>query len=120
MRIFCKTTLVLLTIVLSLAASQDFANLGYGATAASYLTLSTYGKSAALAGATTAWPENCAFSQTNPALVASVKDYVFYLSYQFMTSDRELIAANITGPFNDYVAWGFSVRNSQCRELQGP
>ena len=86
---------IILAFTVAQAGESDFASLGYGEGAAEYLKLPRHAHSAALCGAVTAWQEELAGFQYNPAILDIVgipNGYPIIGTYSFMTLDRKHVA----------------------------
>lgn len=113
--------LFLLTVWFTAALANAFQASGYGEGAAEYLKLPVHAQSASLEGAVTAWRQELAGLQFNPAVLeaADTLSYSLMGSYSFMTLDRKHLAINIAGSIGSYLALGLSFVNHGVENIEG-
>jgi hypothetical protein len=106
---------------LSSAQYAEFASTGYSAGAANYLWRPLNARSAALAGAVTAWTEDLTGAQFNPAIFDAVAQNAIMLdgTYSLMTYDRKHAGVQAAGAFGNYLAYGISFINYGVSDIEG-
>ncbi len=117
-RILISISLIYLTV---LAGESDFASLGYGEGAAEYLKLPRHAHSAALCGAVTAWQEELAGFQYNPAILDIVgipNGYPITGTYSFMSLDRKHVGVDASFAIGDYIAAALSLMNYGVDQIE--
>ena len=116
------TILLLLTFIgAAWAQESDFASSGYAAGAAEYLKLPRHAHSAALCGAVTAWQEELAGFQYNPAILDIVgipSGYPIIGTYSFMTLDRKHVGVDASFSLSDYIAAALSLMNYGVDQIE--
>ena len=113
--------LLLLTFTAAQAGESDFASLGYGEGAAEYLKLPRHAHSAGLCGAVTAWQEELAGFQYNPAILDIVgipNGYPIVGTYSFMTLDRKHVGVDASFAVGDYIAAALSLMNYGVDQIE--
>lgn len=117
-----RTLLLLLLIYLPIwAGESDFASSGYSAGAAEYLKLPRHAHSAALCGAVSAWQEELAGIQYNPAIrdVVIQHEIPVIASYSYMTLDRTHIGIDAATSIGSYLVTGISFNNFSVGDIEG-
>lgn len=103
------------------AQYADFASVGYSAGAADYLWRPLSARSAALAGAVTAWTEDLTGAQFNPAIFDAVPQNSIMLdgTFSLMAFDRKHAGFQAAGAFGNYLAYGISFINYGVSNIEG-
>lgn len=118
-RILIIISLICLT---ARAGESDFASSGYAAGAAEYLKLSRHAHSAALCGAVTAWQEELAGFQYNPAIldiVGNLNGYPITGTYSFMSLDRRHVGVDASIALGSYIAAALSLTSFSIGNIEG-
>lgn len=92
------------------AQSRDFTSSNYAGGAAEYLKLPVHASSAALGTAVTAWRDDLANAQYNPAILDALPQDDLYgiVSFSLLANDRKHYGANIAGTVGTYFVLGIS------------
>jgi hypothetical protein len=116
-------------ILLALSASAQssvFSSSGYASGSAEYLKLPVSAQSAGLCGAVSAWRDNVAGAQYNPAIydVLYEGSYYFDGTYSLMTLDRKHLGFSAAGAIGGYLVAGLTfvsagVDNIESRDSLG-
>jgi hypothetical protein len=115
------TLFAILLPALSFAQYVDFASVGYSAGAADYLRRPLGARSAALAGAVTAWTEDLTGAQFNPAIFDAVPQNSIMLdgTFSLMAFDRKHTGFEAAGALGNYLAYGISFINYGVSNIEG-
>ena len=122
MKQFYIILLILLAFTATQAGESDFTSLGYGEGAAEYLKIPRHAHSAALCGAVTAWRQELAGLQYNPAVLDIVgipNGYPIVATYSFMSLDRKQAGVDASFALGSYIAGGISLSNYSVGEIEG-
>jgi hypothetical protein len=88
------------------AQSSDFVSPGYADGGAAYLDLPLHAHAAALGQAVTAWRDDCAGLQYNPAVLDAANSLRSFISYKLLTDDRTQKGIDIACPAGQFFVLG--------------
>ena len=100
-------SLIVLSVFLFIQAqSSDFVSAGYADGGAAYLDLPLHAHAASLGRAVTAWRDDLAGLQYNPAVLDAANSLRSFISYKFLTDDRTQKGIDIACPAGQFFVLG--------------
>ncbi|MFC1583930.1 hypothetical protein ACFL5V_00125 [Fibrobacterota bacterium] len=106
-------------LISSAGRADDFQSASYGEFGAEYLKLARHAHSAGLANAVTAWQEDLAGLQFNPALLASNKAHLVKGTYTYLTLDRKYNSTEYASPAYGNLVWAISCLSFGVDDIEG-
>lgn len=113
--------IIILTVLVSSVLGSDFASWGYAKGAAEYLKLPRHAHSAALSNAVTAWSEEMAGMQYNPAILDGISSrYIPVLAtYSFLSQDKKHFSLDAALNVGEFIVTGLSLNNFGVENIEG-